>query len=86
MTISSYNCIVCAEEFSLLDLKKFASRINSSKFKICQTCLDRSDPSEDYKEAREIVNLYLKTNSAPSAKSFFSEAHNILKNIKIAKK
>lgn len=58
--ILSDNCIVCAEEFSLDELKSIAlSTINVTKFKICNHCLDRSDPNDDYRQVRNIVNSYL---------------------------
>lgn len=70
------NCIVCAEEFDTDELYSIAlSRVNVTRFKICQKCLDKSDPTDDYKEAREIVNTYLKLSEA---KHLFKEAKEIL--------
>lgn len=76
MTQVSCNCIVCAEEFDSDELQSIAlSKINVTRFKICQACLDMSDPTEDYLEARNIVNSYLKISEA---KHYFSEVKDIL--------
>jgi len=70
------NCIVCASEFDTDELYSIAlSRINVTRFKVCQKCLDSSDPSDDYQEARKIVNTYLKLSEA---KHLFKEAKDIL--------
>ena len=70
------NCIVCAQEFDTDELYSIAlSRINVTRFKVCQKCLDQSDPADDYKEARGIVNTYLKFSEA---KHLFKEAKEIL--------
>jgi hypothetical protein len=59
MTIESDNCIVCAEEFSTDELKSVAlSAVNVTKFKICTTCLNQTNPQDDYREVRNIVNSY----------------------------
>jgi len=80
MTKSSYNCIVCACEFDAEDLiKSSASKVNSSKFKICQSCIDKSDPADDYKQAREIINTYL---GWTKVSTLLNEAKLIIKNIK----
>ncbi len=80
MIKSSYNCIVCACEFDADDLiKSSASKVNSSKFKICQNCIDKSDPADDYKQAREIVNSYL---GWSQARDLLNEAKSIVNNIK----
>lgn len=79
---ASYNCIVCANEFDESEEDMYSaasSKLNISKFKICQACLDKSDPSDDYREARSIINSYLKISEA---KVFFSEAKDILSEIK----
>lgn len=74
------NCIVCAQEFSSDELHSVALfEINVTRFKICQACLDQSDPADDYCRAREIVNSYL--NNA-EAKRLFSEVKTILNSIK----
>lgn len=80
MVKSSYNCIVCASEFELGDLRKVSvSKINSTKFKICQSCIDKSDPADDYKQARNIVQSYL---GFAQAKTLLDEAKSIIDNIK----
>lgn len=74
------NCIVCADEFNDEDMQSLAlSEINFTKFKICQSCFDKSDPSEDYLQAREIVNTYLKF---AEAKTLLKEAKSILNSRK----
>ncbi len=73
--MSSYNCIICAEEFGCEELHGIASKISESKFKICQACIDRSDPTEDYKQVRNIVASY-------NVKSYFNQASEILKSRK----
>jgi hypothetical protein len=66
----SCNCIVCAKEFDPNELQSVAlSKINVTRFKICQACLDQCDPAEDYRQAREIISSYL----------WFSEARNLYK-------
>jgi hypothetical protein len=76
MTQVSYNCIVCANEFEPEELHSVvASKINSTHFKVCQSCLDSCDPAEDYRQVREIVNNYLKF---AEARSFLEEAKDIL--------
>lgn len=72
------NCVVCADEFSPDDLQSVAlSKINVTNFKVCQACLDSSDPAEDYRQVREIVSSYLKVTEA---KNLFAEAHSILES------
>jgi len=76
MTQVSCNCIVCAEEFDAAKLQSVAlSKINVTRFKICQGCLNKCDPSDDYHQAREIVNSYLKFSQA---KHLFAEVQSIL--------
>ena len=54
------NCIICAEEFDPNELRNVVlSQINKTKFKICEGCLRMSDPGDDYKEVRSIVDTYL---------------------------
>lgn len=54
------NCIICAEEFDPNQLHNVVlSKINKTKFKICEGCLKLSDPNDDYKEVRSIVDTYL---------------------------
>lgn len=59
MAIESDNCIVCAEEFSLNELKSVAlSTFHVTKFKICNNCLNNSDPADDYREVRNVINSF----------------------------
>jgi hypothetical protein len=70
------NCIVCAEEFDSDELHSVAlSKINITRFKICQDCLNKSDPAEDYLQARNIVKSYQKT---AEVKHLFIEIEDIL--------
>jgi len=78
MIKESCNCIVCAKEFETDSLQSVAlSAVNMTHFKICQSCLDSSDPAEDYRQVRDIVNSYLQFNHA---KSLFIEANSILES------
>jgi hypothetical protein len=79
MMTGSCNCIVCAEEFDASELQvTVTSSINTSKFKICQSCLNVCDPADDYRQARDIVNSYLKFSEV---KQLFTEASDILKDL-----
>lgn len=72
----SCNCIVCAQEFDPDELQNVAlSTINVTNFKVCEACLNSSDPAEDYREVRNIVNSYLKFSEA---KTLFGEVKDIL--------
>lgn len=76
MTSVSCNCTVCAQEFDVCELKSIAlSTINVTNFRICQACLDNSNPAEDYREVRDIINSY----STKLAQKMFVEASSILK-------
>lgn len=77
MEAANYNCIICAKEFDLDELHSItaSAKINSTRFKICQGCLDKSDPANDYSQARKIVDSYFKCSEA---KYYFSEAQEIL--------
>jgi hypothetical protein len=80
MTKVSCNCIVCAQEFDSDDLQSIAlSEINTTNFKVCQACFDSSDPAEDYREVRSVVEWYSK---ATEAKSLYNEVKDILNRIK----
>jgi hypothetical protein len=80
MSNVSYNCIICANEFSSDELYSLAlSKINVTHFKICQDCLDKSDPVDDFRQARDIVNSYIKL---AEIKSIFSDVQEILDSIK----
>jgi hypothetical protein len=78
MTLESCNCIVCAQEFNVEEMQSISS-VNSTNFMICQACLDKSDPAEDYRQARSIVNIFLKSSEA---KHLFQEAKDILDSLK----
>lgn len=81
--VSNCNCIVCACEFDPNEAQSVAlAKINATRFKVCQSCLDHCDPAEDYREAREIVNSYL---WFAEASRFFKEASDILDNVKSKK-
>jgi hypothetical protein len=80
MTHVSCNCIVCAQEFDTKDLLSVvSSKINVTRFKICQSCLDMADPADDYRQAKAIVDSYTKLSEATT---LFSEAKNLLDSIK----
>ncbi len=77
--VTSCNCIVCAKEFDPDELQSVAlSKINVTRFKICQACLDHCDPAEEYRQAREIISSYL---WFAEAKGLFKEASNILDDV-----
>lgn len=60
MSYESDNCIVCAKEFGPDELKSVAlSALNVTKFKICLACLNQTNPHDDYREVRDIVNSFL---------------------------
>ena len=74
--------MICAQEFDSNELRSVAlSKINVTRFKICQACLDRCDPTEDYRQVREIVSSYL---WFAEARELFKEASDILEDIKKA--
>jgi len=80
MSNVSCNCIVCAQEFNSDDLHSVAlSKINITNFKVCQACFDSSNPAEDYREVRSVVEWY---SSATLAKSYYNDVKGILKDIK----
>lgn len=82
--VQSCNCIVCAQEFNSDELQSVAlSKINVTRFKICQNCLDQCDPAEAYKQAREIINSYL---WFAEAKHLYKEASDILDDVNSKKK
>lgn len=82
-TVKACNCIVCAKEFNIDELQSVAlSKINVTRFKICQACLDQSDPAEDYRQAREIVSSYL---WFAETRDLFKEASEILDDVKSKK-
>jgi hypothetical protein len=80
MTQVSCNCIVCAREFNPDELTSIAlSEINVTRFKICEACFKQSDPEEDYKQVKSIVNSYLEF---MNAKHWLKEAKDIIESIK----
>lgn len=77
----SCNCVVCAEEFLPADSDNIVlSRINTTNFKICEACINKCDPAEDYREAKEIINSYLRSSNNPSL--LFKDALEILSSVK----
>jgi hypothetical protein len=70
----SCNCIVCADELNVNDLESIAL---SNNYKICKACLDKTDPADDYRQARQIVESYF---SDPV--KLFNEAQKILDSMK----
>lgn len=80
MTYVSCNCIVCAQEFNAKDLLSVvSSKVNVTRFKICQACLDKSDPADDYRQAKAIIDSYTNISEAVS---LFSEAKELINSIK----
>jgi hypothetical protein len=77
----SCNCIVCAQEFDPDELQNVAlSKINITAFKVCEACLNSSDPVDDYREVKNIVNSYLKF---AQAKHLLEEVSDILESRKL---
>ena len=80
MNHGSCNCIVCAKEFNPSELTCLAlSKINVTRFKICEDCFNICDPEDDYKQVKNIVNSYLELSNA---KHLFKEAREIIESIK----
>lgn len=77
--MTQVNCLACAQEFEFDGLKSEASSINSTHYKVCNACLENCDPSEDYKQVRDIVSSYL---WFAEAKGKFAEAETILDELK----
>jgi len=76
MTQVSCNCIICAKEFNSEDLQNVAlAKVNITNFKVCQACFESSDPTEDYRQVRDVVYSYLQFSQA---KSLFSDVQEIL--------
>lgn len=60
MENTAFNCIICADEFNPEDLHNVKlSEINVTRFKICEKCLQHSNPDNDYKEVKDIVRTYI---------------------------
>lgn len=72
----SYNCIICSNEFNIIEA--YASTINTKDFKVCENCLAKCDPYNDYKEVRDIINSYVKF---AQVKSLLNESSCILLDI-----
>lgn len=61
MESSNYNCMICAQECDINQLHYVKmSSIILNKFKICASCLNLSDPKNDYQEVKDIVDAYSK--------------------------
>lgn len=72
------NCIVCAKEFNTSDvLSKVASKINKTRFKICDACINNCDPSENYLTVQNIIKSCAFGSDAIKA---FGQIQKILKN------
>jgi len=56
--VRSDNCFSCGKEFSFVELCELVS--TASQFRICRSCLDASDPANDYKQAKNIIYGYVK--------------------------
>lgn len=79
MTTINCNCIVCANEFEPDQMESVAlSKINITAFKICNNCIDQCDPADNYRQARDIVNSYLKFSETKN----FSDVLSILNELK----
>lgn len=74
----SYNCIICSNEFNIVESHVNASTINTEDFKVCESCLNKCDPYSDYKEVRDIIDSYVKF---AETKSLFNESSVILLKI-----
>jgi hypothetical protein len=76
MTKLSCNCIVCAHEYNTEDLScVISSNQYDGNCKICKSCLSKCDPVDDYKQAKDIINCYIKI---AYAKSLFKDVKSIL--------
>lgn len=66
---NSYNCFICASEFAFDELHSIALvDSNIAKYKICESCLNLSNPDNDYEEVKNIVDSYLNFNQNKSEK------------------
>lgn len=76
MSLVNCNCVICAAECDSAELHSIAlSTFSVTPFKICQACLNQSDPADDYKQVRSIVNSYL---NISEVKKSFNDVHEIL--------
>ncbi len=56
------NCTICGEEFEENDLKPVAlSTFQIAKYKICVGCISKSSPEDDYKEIKDMIKNFLKS-------------------------
>lgn len=55
--LNSDNCMVCGEEYSIEELRSLISACSS---KVCQACLDLSDPANDYAQAKRMIYNHMK--------------------------
>ena len=58
MESSSYNCMICAHECDNTSQSIKISTIILDRFKICDTCLNLSDPADDYQQVKNILDAY----------------------------
>jgi hypothetical protein len=58
MKFNSDNCMVCGIEFEEEQLNALVA--SATNLKICQGCLDISDPINDYAQVKSIISGYLK--------------------------
>lgn len=78
----SFNCFICAGEFSSEELHSVAlDNNNITKYKVCDKCLGLSNPDGDYQEVKNIVDSYLNFNQKKSDK--LSKVAKILDKLKI---
>lgn len=55
----SKNCDFCGNEFDILELRPVAiSRLQVTKFHICEKCINSCDPKNDYEEIKKIIEAY----------------------------
>lgn len=53
------NCIICAKEFDPEENEsEVSTQINYTTFKVCDACIQYSDPSKEYEEVKKIVSWY----------------------------
>ena len=77
LEIETCNCIVCAQEFCPSEMTNVVlCSINCTQFKICQKCLEHSDPQEDFAQVKNIINNYVKISSS---RDYIKELNNLIK-------
>lgn len=72
------NCVVCAFEFNPDELESLSLTNEESSLKICISCLKKTDPADDYKEARQIASTYL---HVINIKTSFEEVKKMIKKL-----